>query len=126
MGARAQRGDTQADQRKLGGALVPLPPSALLQQPWEVLLGSFPSAKGYWLTWRQAFNAALSTAGMIIFVLHELPSFLIINANGVFPARRITISNPSPDPARRSTGAVHNVLLCLGLNIDVMGRRERG
>lgn len=74
----------------------------------------------------KAFCTALSTAGVIISMLHELPSFLIINANGVFPAQRITISNPSPGPAGRSAGAVHNVLLCLGLNIDAMGRRKQG
>lgn len=79
------------------------------------------------LTWRQTFNEAPSVAGIIIFVLQKAPSLLVINAGGVFPARRITISNPSPDPARRSVGVVQNVLLCLGLNIDhdVMGRRNK-
>lgn len=122
-GAQTPSWDTQVDQRRRQAARwgpIPLPPSALLRWPREVFLGSFPSAapaKTCLFTWSQTFNEAPSVAGIIILCSRNCPHYLLLIRDGVFPAQRITISNPSPDPARGSAGVVRKGLQRLGLNI---------
>lgn len=113
----------RGDAKRLGGALIPLPPSALLRCPWEVFLGSFSWAaldKACLFTWRQTFNEVPSLVGIIMLRSRNCPHYLLLILNRVFLVQRITLRNPSPDPARRSMGVVQKCLQCLGLNIDTM------
>lgn len=122
-GAETQSWDTQVDQKRRQAVRwgpIPLPPSALLRWPWEVFLGSFSSvarAKTCLFMWSQTFNEAPSVAGIIILCSRNCPHYLLLIRDGVFPAQRITISNPCPDPARGSAGVVQKGLQRLGLNI---------